>query len=215
MHFLIDYENVHNAGLRGAEYLNEEDQIILFYSQNSMTMERGYMHILAQCGCTFDIIKLISAGKNYLDFYIAVKIGELIAAGCQNPIGIISKDNGYKAVQEYCGRYTGFHTKLVLKPTIAEAILTAKEGTERTQLLQREKEHISIEAEYAVYKERMKLWEELQQIFSDTEYEKDMEQTFSIIQNTANKKDVYLSMLKAFGRRHGVEVYNMTRELVA
>lgn len=215
MHFLIDYENVHSSGLTGAGYLNETDHVILFYSQCSMTIERGYMQLLEQCGCELAIIKLITAGKNYLDFYIAVKMGEIIAEGCQEPIAIISKDQGYKAVQEYCGRYTSLHKKLVLKPNIAEGILAAKEGTERMQQLQREKEHISIETEYAVYRERMKLREEIKQLFLDTEYEKDIEKAFCILQKKGGRKNAYISMLKTFGREHGVEVYNMTRDLVA
>lgn len=215
MHFLIDYENVHNAGLMGAGYLNEEDHVHLFYSQCSMTMERGYMQMLEQCGCAFEIIKLITAGKNFLDFYIAVKLGEIVASGCQKPIAIISKDQGYKAVQEYCGRYTALHKKLVLKPNIAEGILAAKEGTERMQMLQQEKEHISIETEYALYQERMKLREELEQLFSNTEYEQDMDKAFCILQRKEGRKNVYVSMLKTFGREHGVEVYNMTREIIA
>ena len=33
MLFLIDYENVGNAGMKGSDYLNAQDHVIVFYSE--------------------------------------------------------------------------------------------------------------------------------------------------------------------------------------
>lgn len=51
MHFLIDYENVHSAGLRGADLLTERDTIVLFYSDSNDKVEQGAMNRIVQSGC--------------------------------------------------------------------------------------------------------------------------------------------------------------------
>ena len=34
MYFLIDYENVNQAGLEGTEFLNKDDTVIVFFSKS-------------------------------------------------------------------------------------------------------------------------------------------------------------------------------------
>ena len=36
MIFLIDYENVNNAGMRGTQYLEPSDTLIIFFSKNAV-----------------------------------------------------------------------------------------------------------------------------------------------------------------------------------
>ena len=38
MLIMVDYENVKNAGIFGAEFLNESDKVVLFYSDYVPTM---------------------------------------------------------------------------------------------------------------------------------------------------------------------------------
>ena len=38
MLFLVDYENVGNAGMKGSSYLNAKDHIIVFYSETKNIM---------------------------------------------------------------------------------------------------------------------------------------------------------------------------------
>ena len=40
MLFLIDYENVGRAGMRGSEFLNPQDHVIVFYSEVQKNAER-------------------------------------------------------------------------------------------------------------------------------------------------------------------------------
>ena len=81
MLFLIDYENVSNPGMKGSEYLDSEDYVILFYSDAKKHVERRVLDALTSSGCTYEICKLCKTGKNALDFYIASKLGELIGSG--------------------------------------------------------------------------------------------------------------------------------------
>ena len=46
MLFLVDYENVGNAGMKGSSYLNAKDHIIVFYSETKKNMERRTLEII-------------------------------------------------------------------------------------------------------------------------------------------------------------------------
>ena len=58
MLFLIDYENVGRAGLRGCEYLDEQDHVVLFYSDGKKHAERRSLEQISSSGCRFEICKL-------------------------------------------------------------------------------------------------------------------------------------------------------------
>ena len=50
LHFLIDYENVHSAGLRCSELLTEVDTVVLFYSDSNDKAEQGAMNRITMGG---------------------------------------------------------------------------------------------------------------------------------------------------------------------
>ena len=68
MQFLIDYENVHSAGLRGTEFLTDEDTVVLFYRDGNEKIEQGALKRIVQSGCKMELRKLKTKGKNALDF---------------------------------------------------------------------------------------------------------------------------------------------------
>ena len=59
MYFLVDVENVKNAGLRGSEYLLPEDHVILFYSDAVPHMEARHLEDLRDSGSGFEVCKLL------------------------------------------------------------------------------------------------------------------------------------------------------------
>lgn len=101
MLFLIDYENVGNAGMKGCHYLNASDHIIIFYSETRKNMERRFLEDIANSGCTFETCKLCKTGKNALDFYITSKLGEIFGGGFDETSVIVSRDAGFQAVRDY------------------------------------------------------------------------------------------------------------------
>ena len=101
IHFMIDFENTRNRGLQGAEYLQPDDSVTIFYSQVCMKIEWKWFCQLKESGCNFRICKLQKAGKNALDFYIASHIGEMYGQGYNGMTAIVSNDAGFRAVREY------------------------------------------------------------------------------------------------------------------
>ena len=84
IHFMIDFENTRSKGLQGAEYLQPDDFVTIFYSQFCMKIERRRFRQLKESGCSFRLCKLQKTGKNALDFYIASHIGEIFIIRSSN-----------------------------------------------------------------------------------------------------------------------------------
>ena len=96
---LVDYENVSATdGLKGTEYLEEKDTLIIFYSQCCEKIRAEYIEQIESGKCSFLTYKLVRAGKNALDFYIAAECGILTSGGCR-PQAVDKREN--KAF-EYC-----------------------------------------------------------------------------------------------------------------
>ena len=102
--YLIDFENVASEGLSGITYLSEDDQVIIFYSNNSnrLTMK---MHILiGKSVCQLSYFEVTVGGKNALDHQISTWLGYLIGTGAaERNYYIVSRDMGYKHVANFWG----------------------------------------------------------------------------------------------------------------
>ncbi len=96
-YFLIDYENIGQAGFKGFEALSGNDKIVLFYSKNANKIDISMMQKLKKCHAEIDYVQVDRLGHNALDFnlvcYIGTKIGKF--KGNSLDIIIISKDSGY------------------------------------------------------------------------------------------------------------------------
>ena len=100
--FLVDYENVQSgAPFCGIDTLTAEDDIYFFYSDNAKKIEEYYWQLLISSPCKKHFIKLKQTGKNALDFYIAVQVGNCIGQNPNTEVVIISNDKDFTAVVDY------------------------------------------------------------------------------------------------------------------
>ena len=214
MQILIDYENVGTAGLKGAEYLCKEDAVTLFYSASSSNIERQYIDAMEKQSGRFDVVKLRAVGKNGLDFYIAVKVGQIAETDPNSKVLIITKDSGYQAIIDYCQGYTALKNRVVIKADIESGIVAIDGGTARRQAIIKRRERLSIESEYSAYKERNKLERDIIEACRGTKYEEDVFKILEVIGSTETPRERYLSSLHLFGRNDGAKVYRIIKQAV-
>lgn len=209
MHFMIDYENVRSSGFCGKEYLDSKDYVTVFYSEAAQSMEKGIWTALCSSECSIDVCKLVKTGKNGLDFYIASRVAEIITDGYEDVIVIVSADKGFKAVQDYW-RCRGKHSaRIVLSKDILNGINSSKENSMRKKLVTKNFEMISIGKEYAKYNEMCHLRMQLKDIYMDTEYSDIWEEIVAIVETDLTRRDIYLEIIKHFGKRRGLEIYRL------
>lgn len=209
MLFLIDYENVGNVGMKGHEYLDAGDYVVLFYSEAKKSMERRVLEDIVSSGCRFESYKLCKTGKNALDFYIASRLGELVGGGYEGTSVIVSNDAGFQAVRDYWGSRAPHKRRVLLSPCLEAGIVSGNENNQRTKELRRKRESLSIGKYYEAYRERMRIRSVLKNLFEGTPYEDVTEQIQNIIEKKDNTaKITYLSSLHLFGRERGLEIYH-------
>jgi len=209
MLFLVDYENVGNAGMKGCDYLDTQDQVIVFYSEAKKYMEQRILENITASGCVFDICKLCKSGKNALDFYISSRLGELIGSGYKGVAVVVSNDGGFQAVRDYWEKKAVHKRKILLSSCIEDGIVSGNENNERTKELRYLREKTAIGDYYSAYAERMRIKQVLQNLFAETEYENRIDEIQNMIEGKEqNAKVIYLNSLHLFGRKDGLEIYN-------
>ncbi len=209
MLFLIDYENVGNAGMKGCGYLDAQDHIIVFYSDARKNMEQRFLNNIAASGCAFEVCKLCQTGKNALDFYIISRLGEIIGSGYNGIAVIVSKDGGFRAVQDYWEKRARHRSRVLLSGCVEDGIVSGNENNERTRELKKQRESLSIGGFYAVYTEKMRTRMALQALFAGTEYAGMTGEIQDLIEEKEKvPRAVYLNSLRLFGRKDGLEIYN-------
>lgn len=207
VYFLIDYENVKNAGMQGTEYLLPDDHVIVFYSKAAPNMEARHLTAIKKSGCGFSVCKLLKARKNGLDFYIATKVGEIVGAGYQGNISIVSRDEGFQAVRDYWTTRAVPPRRVFVSENISRSIINANEPTQRTQLVQQELKMMDIGNFFSAYEESLKLKKMLEEAFADTEFSARTGEIEEILKNGKTPKVIYLDTLHRFGRKDGLAVY--------
>lgn len=215
VHILVDYENVSNDGLIGTEYLNRDDRVTVFYSDTNTTIQKGFFNDLAKKAGSFDTVKLKQVRRNGLDFYIATRIGQLLETNPDEKILIISKDQGYLAVTDYCEKYAGMREKIQLAETIEAGLLVIDGDTERRRKILDNRNVVSLEMEYALYNERNALYRQIAELLSNTPYMDAIDQIFGIMEYSSTPKEKYAATLHAFGIRRGQEIYRIMKQLEA
>ena len=100
-YFLIDFENVNNSGLDGLELLDENDIVVIFYSDVVSALSKGSIKRLWNCRAKIVYEKVVPVGKNALDFQLSSYAGYLARSEKVKNCYIISKDKGYANVQSF------------------------------------------------------------------------------------------------------------------
>lgn len=212
IHFMIDFENVRSAGLQGSEYLCMDDSVTIFYSTCCSGIEQDKIRHILESGCELDICKLQNTGKNALDFYIASRIGEIYGGGYEGDVAIVSRDKGFKAVQEYW-RKADSARNVVLKPDMEQCIVSSGENSERSAVIREKRKIVNLEGEFEKYKARKAVQEEIKQLFADSKYGTEIGKIIDMVQQKPTPKVLYLDTLKRFGRKQGLEIYSKIRDV--
>lgn len=211
MYFLIDYENVNNAGMQGTRDLFTADHVILFYSSATPNMEFQHLQQIKESGCTFEVCKLQKTRKNALDFYIVTRLGEIFGQGYTGSIAIISRDEGFHSVKDYWACCAVPPRQVLISDSIERSIISANEPNQRTALIHKRLKMTDIGNFYSAYSESQKLKNMLDEVFADTQFSARTQEIEELLKSGKTAKVLYLNTLHHFGRKDGLAVYQMLK----
>ena len=212
LQFMIDYENVREAGLSGVEHLCDTDALTIFYSASCDKVSKGVMDSILKSGCRFMAVRLKRTGKNALDFYIVSQIGELFGEGFEGKVVVVSRDKGYIAMKDYWAGRGIPESRILLKATVKDGIVAANENSARCRQICGDSAQLSIGQEYARYQEREHLKKKIENIFAGTEYEESIMRIFELTEEEKKAKGLYIGSLKRFGKADGTKIYRVLKQ---
>lgn len=213
MKILVDYENVGSKGLVGTNWLCKDDDIALFYSDSMVGIEQQYLYDMEQKTGRFEAIKLKNVGKNGLDFYIAVKVGQMVEKEPDAKILLVTKDAGYLAISQYCEAYTDLTNPIMISDSIESGIAMLDGDTPRHNEITENRKRVSIDTAYAAYEERRRIADMIAERFAGTRYAAYTDEILRLLEDTDTPRERYLGALVAFGRNDGTDIYRILKEV--
>ena len=104
VHYLVDYENVHETGLAGMDKLTAEDCVYIFHTSAA---DRISLSRLKNVQAWIKVI-FVPPGKQSLDMHLGSFLGYLIGRGKDEDIfAIVSHDTDYTLLCQRFGNKAG------------------------------------------------------------------------------------------------------------
>jgi len=213
MIYLIDFENVHNDGMEGYEYLTEEDSIYIFYSKAAPNIRKKIAAKIFDSSMDVHLYKLFEPRKNAIDYYIAAKTGQIVEKFRPDRLAIVTKDQGFQSIADFWGHAAEDKCKIILEKNIAECILKAKAKDEQFAAVQYDYMQVPLEMSYHEYEKKKELMGKVKEHLLGTEFENEENQVVDLFSEAESKKVLYLSALKRFGRERGTKLYANIKDL--
>ncbi|QFJ54242.1 PIN domain-containing protein [Pseudobutyrivibrio xylanivorans] len=101
--YLVDYENVSDAGLVGVDKLTKADTVIIFYGSKVKTVAYESLIAITSSSAVIEHMKAEKTAKNYLDFQLTTYLGFKLGQNSYDAVYVISKDSGFDAVVDFWG----------------------------------------------------------------------------------------------------------------
>ncbi len=112
--FLIDYENVHNEGLKGINECNGSDLVYIFYTKSGEKLPIDIVKRIKDSKAKVEFIKSENGSSNALDFQLSSYLGYLISKYPNEIIVVVSNDGDYKVIQKFWSMRDEFKSNIIL-----------------------------------------------------------------------------------------------------
>ena len=214
---LIDYENVNGGGLIGLDLLKSTDSLIIFYSEQCFQLRKEHYDIIEKTVCEFSVCKLHTYGKDSLDKYIAVAVGELYQSG-EKEISIISRDKGFQAVIDYFMVNEKTNSRILRAESIEQALLFFGNAADkqRRSIISNRCKMLDMDEISARLKERKLIQCKIKDALINTPYRyiiKDVCEFVADREDDSNRS-LYTGAMHNFGRENGRALYNILKKVV-
>lgn len=190
--YLIDYENVQDNGLKGAEYISSKDSVHLFYSINAPYARIASISCLHKARLYYHNVPV---GKQSLDMNLVAHLGYLSHKNKGKDVlyVIISQDKGFDHVIRYWKDEMG-------------VIITRREC-------------IGIKTEKEKSDERAVKMQDVQKTLAGAKIDNAVVNGVAsvVAKNYTLKKRkriIYLTLLTQYGRKDGLQLYNLIKRLL-
>ena len=196
-HYLIDYENVHEDGLKQLN-AQDGDTIYLFYTKNAAKIG---LDALSEISARICVIR-VAAGKQSLDMHLISYLGYLLSKyGREDEYVVVSNDTDFDAVIDHWSREHGYtHISKLKTNEVKKA--EKKEPVRETP---------AQKAEYGSREEKLKAL--LAETGASPETTAAVLSVFEKYAEDDNpKQQIYRALIKKYGQKKGLLYYNALKK---
>lgn len=223
---MVDFENVNSKGLTGIENLNQEDRVIILYSENSDTISFEMHKKVLESKADIRYFKVKVGGKNALDFQLATLLGYLVSKGDSTHIFIVSNDKGFDRLHDFWNGNDFISEKCIVYriPNILKAhtakndssiyIENDRQNNEDSNCRKEDSVNNNVEIKKTsakgVRKPRKNLSELLSELLKDICNDEDIDKIKECLLHALSKEDFHNSMAKIF-KQQATDFYKLLR----
>ena len=143
--FVVDTENTNNYSFINNFKVNENDNIVLFFSNNSKSITIQTFDEILKCGAKILTENVNVGGKNALDFQLVAFITEKTIRGNFSEIHVISNDTGFNYAIDYINSYYEGNVNLEIIQNINKNTSKGKKNNKTVKINKESEEKKSFE----------------------------------------------------------------------
>ena len=132
--FVVDTENTNNFSFINKFKVNENDNIVLFFSNNSKSITIQTFDEILKCGAKILTQNVNVGGKNALDFQLVAFITERTIRGNFSEIHVISNDTGFNYAIDYINNCYEGNINLEIIQNINKSASKGKKNTKTIEV---------------------------------------------------------------------------------
>ena len=206
-YYLVDYENVNSYGLEGSEKLENDNHIVIFYSDHAKNLNMDDFAGIEKA--TMKLVK-VHPGSQSMDIHIASYLGYLIGKNNEGSIRIfiVSKDKDYDKIIEF------WRSKSNVK---ISKISKLAETTEKAE--SKKKQSVATVLKKVTQKSEETPAEKARIILEKAKYKAEVvDKAVKIVENHSNEsKQNYLNVIqidlkRELGDKRGKDVYTRLKK---
>lgn len=132
--FVVDTENTNNFSFINKFKVNENDNIVLFFSNNSKSITIQTFDEILKCGAKILTQNVNVGGKNALDFQLVAFITERTIRGNFSEIHVISNDTGFNYAIDYINNCYEGNINLEIIQNVNKSASKVKKNTKTIEV---------------------------------------------------------------------------------
>ena len=132
--FVVDTENTNNFSFINKFKVNKNDNIVLFFSNNSKSITIQTFDEILKCGAKILTQNVNVGGKNALDFQLVAFITEKTIRGNFSEIHVISNDTGFNYAIDYINNCYEGNINLEIIQNVNKSASKGKKNTKTIEV---------------------------------------------------------------------------------
>lgn len=198
--YLVDFENVNSTLLTDENALQEGDEVVIFYSDNTNRLSMDVLAAFKRKNVKTDYVHVEAGVSNALDYQLDTYLGSMIALDRKGKYRIVSHDNGFRVVCHFWRQKQDVDIEMIPcigtpKPEVVQVDNESQKKIEKNKNVVQVKAKTSVEIQYPLLSQKEALKACLKTVISEKKVVKSI---ISTIEMASTREEVHRCLQKQY-----------------